>query len=184
MSADSEAHPEHAGAPPRIRPIRPDEVARVWEMLRALAEYEKLNDILTGDVGMLRDALFGAGPRIEALVAERQGRLVGYALFYPVFGSFRARWRLWLEDLYVEPDERGRGTGAALMAELSRIALERGFYSVDWEVLDCNTPSIEFYERLGSKRIATDWFRYRLAGEALAAIAGKAKQRVPGATPT
>ena len=80
-----------AAAP--VRTIRPDEVPRVWEMLRGLAEYEKLTGILTGTPEMLREALFGKGPRIEALVAERDGRLVGYALFYPVFGSFRARWR-------------------------------------------------------------------------------------------
>ena len=164
-----------AAAP--VRTIRPDEVPRVWEMLRGLAEYEKLTGILTGTPEMLREALFGKGPRIEALVAERDGRLVGYALFYPVFGSFRARWRLWLEDLYVEPEERGGGTGAALMVELARIALARGFYSVDWEVLDWNAPSIEFYERLGSKRMATDWFRYRLAGDALGAMAERAAQR-------
>jgi secondary thiamine-phosphate synthase enzyme len=115
----------------RIRPIGEADVPPVHQLLRGLAEYEKLTEILTGTPEMLRDALFGDGARLEGLVAEREGELVGYALFYPVFGSFRARWRLWLEDLYVEPGERGAGTGAALMAELARITLERGWFSID-----------------------------------------------------
>ena len=143
-------------------------------MLGGLAEYEKMTDILTGTPEMLREALFGPGPGLEGLVAERDGSLVGYALFYPVFGSFRARWRLWLEDLYVEPSERGTGTGAALMAELARITLERGWYSMDWEVIDWNEPALRFYRSLGSGEIAKDWLRYRLSGHALQAVAGRA----------
>jgi len=158
----------------RVRAVESSDVPRVWEMLRRLAEYEKLTDYLSGTPEMLREALFGGGPRAEGLVAERDGRFVGYALFYPAFSSFRARWRLWLEDLFVEEDARGAGAGVALMAELARIAKHRGFASVDWEVIDWNQPSIDFYERLGSQRIATDWFRYRLEGEALRTMAERA----------
>jgi len=158
----------------RIRPVREADVPRVHQMLRGLAEYEKLLDILTGTPEMLGEALFGPGPRLEGLVAEREGALVGYALFYPVFGSFRSRWRLWLEDLYVEPSERGAGTGAALMAELARITLERGWFAMDWEVIDWNEPALGFYQALGSSEVATDWLRYRLSGEALQAVAGRA----------
>jgi ribosomal protein S18 acetylase RimI-like enzyme len=154
-------------------------------MLRGLATYEKLTDILTGNAEMLRDVLFGArAERLYGLVAERDGRLVGYALYYPVFGSFRTRWRLYLEDLYVEPEARGTGAGVALMAELARRVREGGYYSLDWEVIDWNTPSIEFYERLGSKRVATDWLRYRLDGEALEAMAARTNARKPGAGST
>jgi GNAT superfamily N-acetyltransferase len=160
----------------RIRAIEKDDVPRVWELLRGLAQYEKLMDALTGTPEMLRDALFGAGPKLEGLVADKQGTLVGYALFYPVFGSFRTRWRLWLEDLYVEPSERGTGTGAALMAELSRIAIERGFYAVDWEVIDWNEPALRFYQSLGSNEVATDWLRYRLTGEALQSMADRTRE--------
>jgi hypothetical protein len=88
-------------------------VPRVWDLLRGLAEYEKLTGILTGDARLLHEALFGPGDRLWGLVAERAGRLVGYALCYPVFSSFRARWRLWLEDIYVEP-EGARLGGARL----------------------------------------------------------------------
>jgi len=158
----------------RIRPIAAADVPRVHQMLGGLAEYEKMTDILTGTPEMLREALFGQGPRLEGLVAERDGSLVGYALFYPVFGSFRARWRLWLEDLYVEPSERGAGTGAALMAELARITLERGWFAMDWEVIDWNEPALRFYQALGSSEVATDWLRYRLSGDALQAVAGRA----------
>jgi GNAT superfamily N-acetyltransferase len=158
----------------RIRPIGEADVPRVHNLLRGLAEYEKMTDILTGTPEMLREALFGKAPRLEGLVAEREGKLVGYALFYPVFGSFRARWRLWLEDLYVEESERGAGTGAALMAELARITLERGWYSMDWEVIDWNEPALRFYQALGSNEVAKDWLRYRLSGDALQAVAGRA----------
>ena len=170
-----------------VRDIAPADVPRVWEMLRGLATYEKLTDILTGNPEMLHDALFDPrAERLYGLVAERHGRLVGYALYYPIFGSFRTRWRLYLEDLFVEPEARGSGAGIALMAELARRVQEGGYYSLDWEVIDWNTPSIEFYERLGSKRIATDWLRYRLDGETLDAMAKRATARAaraPSASP-
>src|SRR6185295_14064600 len=106
-------------------------------------------------------------------VAEVEGRFVGYALFYPVFGSFRTRWRLWLEDLYVEPEARGSGAGVGLMAELARLTREGGYYALDWEVLDWNRSALDFYEHLGAQRIAPDWLRYRLDGEALETMAAR-----------
>jgi GNAT superfamily N-acetyltransferase len=156
-----------------VRPITPPDVPRVWELLRGLAEYEKLSEALTGDADMLREALFGSGDRLRGLVAERGDRLVGYALFYPVFGSFRARWRLWLEDLYVEPEARGSGAGVALMSELARLTLAGGYLTLDWEVLDWNRSALDFYEHLGACRVATDWLRYRLEGDALEKTAGR-----------
>ena len=159
-------------APVRIRSIEPADVPRVWEMLRGLAEYEKLGEYLTGDAAMMADALFGTGDRLRGLVADRSGRLIGYALYFPVYGSFRSRWRLHLEDLYVDPEARGAGVGAALLARLARLAEEGGYYAVDWEVLDWNRPALDFYERLGAHRIGADWYRYRLDGEALRALAG------------
>ena len=161
-------------APVRIRAIERGDVLQVWEMLRGLAEYEKLTESLTGDADLMADALFGKGDRLRGLVADRSGRLVGYALYFPVYGSFRARWRLHLEDLYVDPKERGTGAGAALLAHLARLAEAGGYYAVDWEVLDWNRPALDFYERLGAHRIAPDWYRYRLDGEALRALAARA----------
>jgi ribosomal protein S18 acetylase RimI-like enzyme len=104
-------------------------------------------------------------------VAESEGELLGYALFYPVFGSFRARWRLWLEDLWVEPAARGRGVGERLLAEVARLARERGFRSVDWEVIEWNDPALEFYRHLGGHDLGQGWLRYRLDGDALEALA-------------
>ena len=167
-------------APVRIRAIEAGDVPRVWEMLRGLAEYEKLTDYLTGDAGMMAVALFGKGDRLRGLVADRSGHLLGYALYFPVYGSFRARWRLHLEDLYVDPDARGAGVGAALLAHLARLAEEGGYYAVDWEVIDWNRPALDFYERLGAHRIATDWFRYRLDGDALRELAARAAVPVTG----
>ncbi len=154
-----------------VRAVEPRDLPRVWELLRGLAEYEKLADSLTGNVEMLRNALFGSGDPLHGLVAERDGRVIGYALYYPVFGSFRTRWRLWLEDLFVEPEARGTGAGAALMAELARRVREGGYYSLDWEVIDWNRLALDFYEGLGAHPVATDWLRYRLDGEALERLA-------------
>ena len=160
-----------------VRTILREDVTEVFQKLTELARYEKLMDYLTGTPAMLEEALFGTGtgPRLEGLVAERNGNLVGYALFYPVYGSFRARWRMWLEDLFVDPEERGSGAGRKLMAELARIADSRGWYAVDWEVIDWNEPALGFYQHLGASRIASDWLRYRLSGDALKAMAGEAR---------
>ena len=166
--------PAVPGAPITIRPIRREEVPAVWEMLRGLAEYEKMTDILTGDARMVEAALFPAsGPRIEVIVAESAGELLGYALFYPIFGSFRARWRLWLEDLFVKEEARGRGAGVLLLSALCRIAVDRGWFCVDWEVLDWNEPSLEFYRRVGSHDLGGGWLRYRIDGDAMRSLAGK-----------
>jgi GNAT superfamily N-acetyltransferase len=136
MSRERASQGSASGATPlaAVRPIAPGDVTRVWELLRGLAEYEKLAEIVTGDADQLREALFGTGDRLRGLVAELAGRLVGYALYYPAFASFRARWRLWLEDVYVEPEARGSGAGVALMAELARLTLDGGYLALDWEL--------------------------------------------------
>jgi len=156
-----------------VRALLPADVARVFELLRGLAEYEKLAEAVTGDAGQLGEALFGPGDRLHGLVAERAGRLVGYALYFPVFSSFRGRWRLWLEDLYVDPEARGSGAGVALMAELARLTLAGGYVSLDWEVLDWNRPALAFYEHLGAQRVAADLLRYRLDGPLLEQMSGR-----------
>ena len=157
-----------------IRDARRADAPRMWEMLRGLAEYEKLTEILSGSPELLAAALFDGERRLGGKVAESDGRLIGYALYYPVFGSFRARWRLWLEDLWVDPDARGLGVGEALLAAVCREAEARDLYAVDWEVIDWNRPALEFYEHLGAARIASDWYRYRIAGETLRALSSKA----------
>jgi GNAT superfamily N-acetyltransferase len=155
-----------------IRFARRADLPRLWELLWGLATYERWTEYVTGTPERLDDMLFGARPVGEALVAERDGRLVGYALFYPTMSSFRTRTMLWLEDLFVEESERGQGTGRALVAALARLAVERGHARIDWHVLDWNEPSIEFYQRLGARRTATDVYTYSLAEDELRRIAG------------
>jgi ribosomal protein S18 acetylase RimI-like enzyme len=158
-----------------VRPVRREDVPQIWTMLSGLAEYEKLTDILTGTPAMLEEALFGDGPRVEARVADTGDALVGYALFYPILGSVRQRWRMWLEDLWVEPSARGLGVGERLLAEVSRLAEDRGFRSVDWEVIEWNDPALEFYRHLGGHDLGGGWLRYRLEGEALGKLARTAR---------
>lgn len=162
-----------AGARTRatVRPARREDAARIWELMHGLAEYERLTDRFTGSADELARYLFeGARPQLDAFVADSGGRLMGYALTYFVFSTFWTRPILWLEDLYVEPDRRGTGAGRALMQAVAAHAMAHGAPRVAWDVLDWNTPSIAFYERLGATR-GTGWFNYRVEGEALQALA-------------
>jgi GNAT superfamily N-acetyltransferase len=157
----------------RVRFAIREDLPRLWELLWGLAEYERWTEYVTGSREALGEMLFGARPVGESLVAERDGRLVGYAIFFPTMSSFRTRTMLWLEDLFVEEGERGRGTGRTLIAALARLAVERGHARIDWHVLDWNQPSIGFYERLGARRSATDVYTYSLAEDELRRIAGE-----------
>lgn len=157
----------------RVRFATRADLPRLWELLLGLAEYERWTEYVTGSRDRLGELLFGPRPAGEVLVAERAGRLVGYALFFPTMSSFRTRTMLWLEDLFVEEAERGQGTGRTLVAALARLAIERGHARVDWHVLDWNEPSIGFYERLGARRTATDVFTYSLSEDELRRLAGE-----------
>jgi GNAT superfamily N-acetyltransferase len=149
-------------APVAVRYAQPSDLEGIWDMLRALAVYEKLESYLTGTSEVLGRDLFGSAPKLECLVAEQAGRLIGYALFFPTYSSFRTRRALWLEDLFVREEARGSGAGRALLARLAAIALERGCLRLAWDVLDWNAPSIEFYERMGASRNPVTWFNYTL----------------------
>ena len=157
----------------RVRFATREDLPRLWELLWGLAEYERWTEYVTGSREALGEMLFGERPVGESLVAERNGRLVGYAVFFPTMSSFRTRSMLWLEDLFVEEGERGQGTGRTLIAALARLAVERGHARIDWHVLDWNEPSIGFYERLGARRSATDVFTYSLSEDELRRIAGE-----------
>jgi GNAT superfamily N-acetyltransferase len=155
-----------------VRAARPADLPRVWEMLNGLALYERLTEYVSGTREDLGRHLFGTPPIVECLVAERGAELVGYALFYPTYSSFRTRAILWLEDLFVERSARGSGAGRQLLAAVARRALERGCARLDWNVLDWNEPSIQFYEHVGAKRAQIDWFTYSLEEAGLKAVAG------------
>jgi GNAT superfamily N-acetyltransferase len=151
-----------------IRDIAPADVPAVVAMVYELAEYERQPEDchVTGE--QLHTAMFGPAPALFGLVAERDGEPVGYALWFLNFSTWEGVHGIYLEDLYVRPSARGSGLGKALLTRLTRIAVERGYARVEWSVLDWNTPSIDFYRRLGA--VAMDeWTVYRLTGEALAA---------------
>ena len=115
----------------QVRAVAPADVPRVWQLVGELAAFERLEALRTGSAERLAAALFGTPPALLGRVAERDGRIVGYALYHPTYSSFRTNPRLWLEDLYVEPAARGSGAGEALLAALARDALARGCHRVD-----------------------------------------------------
>lgn len=151
-----------------IRPATPTDVPVIAQLIRDLAEYEKLPQWV--DEARLRDHLFGPRPYCEVLLAEDGGRVVGFALFFHNYSTFRNRPGLYLEDLYVEPAARGSGFGKALLRALAKVAVERDCARVEWMVLDWNEPSIRFYQSLGAVPL-DDWITYRLTGEALERLA-------------
>ena len=153
-----------------IRAATPADAGEVMRLIRALAEYEKLSDMCVGTPEMLREALFGARPSCEALVAERGGRSVGFALFFTTFSTFLCQPGLYLEDLFVEPEHRGAGIGKALLRRLAALALERGCGRFEWRVLDWNEPSIRFYKSLGAA-IMPEWELVRMTQPQIEALA-------------
>ncbi len=159
----------------RVRGAAPGDVPRIHALMRGLAVYERLEAEFTATAEGMHDALFGPNPAVECLVLERDGELLGYALFYPVFSSFRARRTMWLEDLYVDPALRGTGGGRALMGALARRCVERGITRIGWIVLDWNEPAIGFYRRLGSEEQPTgDWLQHALDEAGVRRLAAEA----------
>ncbi|HEX6488914.1 MAG TPA: GNAT family N-acetyltransferase [Candidatus Dormibacteraeota bacterium] len=138
--------------------------------MRGLAEYERLEHTFAVTPERLAEHLFGARPYVEALIAEAAGRPAGYALFFPTYSTFLGQPGLYLEDLFVLPEQRGAGLGKRLLAEVAAIAARRGCARLEWAVLDWNRPAIDFYERLGARRNES-WLTCRLDGEALQRLA-------------
>ena|ERR1700722_19356004 len=153
-----------------IRPATPDDVATIARLIRALADYERLAHAVVLKEEQLRQHLFGPRPYAEVLIAEDAGHVVGFALFFHNYSTFRAQPGLYLEDLFVEPDARGKGHGKALLLALARLAVQRQCARVDWSVLDWNEPSIQFYKKLGAVPL-DDWTTFRLTDDALLAAA-------------
>ena len=154
-----------------IRSATPDDVPAIARLIRDLAEYERLTHAVVLDETRLRDHLFGARPYCEVLIAEDAGDVIGFALFFHNYSTFRGRPGLYLEDLFVKPEHRGKGHGKALLRELARIAVKRECARVEWMVLDWNEPSIAFYRSLGAEPLG-DWTTFRVAGDAMAKLAG------------
>ncbi len=153
-----------------IRFATPDDVPVIAELIRALAEYERLSHEVVLDETELRAHLFGERRYAEVLLAEHEGAVVGFALFFHNYSTFLGKPGIYLEDLFVRPQQRGSGHGKALLAELARLAADRGCGRLEWSVLDWNEPSIAFYRGLGAEPL-DDWTQYRLTGGALANLA-------------
>jgi GNAT superfamily N-acetyltransferase len=156
----------------RIRSATKEDVPVVAELIRGLARYERLEDEVVMTEDLLAAGLFGERPYAEVLLAVDEDRPVGFALFFHNFSTFLGRPGIYLEDLFVVPDERGSGIGRALLEHLARLAVDRGCGRLEWAVLDWNRDAIAFYERLGA-RPNSDWTVYRLTGEALTTLAGQ-----------
>lgn len=154
-----------------IREATESDIPLILQFIRDLAEYEKLAHLVVASEKTLRDTLFGNTPFAEVLIAEEEGTADGFALFFHNYSTFLAQPGIYLEDLFVKPEYRGRGYGKALLARLAQIACERNCGRVEWAVLDWNEPSIAFYKSLGA-RVMDEWHTFRLAGDALEKLAG------------
>ena len=156
--------------PVTLRAATSADVATVLDFIRQLSVYEKLeHQVVATEEGLARH-LFGPQPVAEVVLAERDGDPVGFALFFPNFSTFLGRPGLYLEDLYVREDQRGRGVGRQLLAHLAGLAVSRGWGRMEWAVLDWNQPAIGFYRRLGAS-LLDDWRICRLTGDALNSLA-------------
>jgi len=146
------------------------DIPQILAFIQGLAEYELFSHACVATEETLLETLFGSRPYAEVIIADFQGRPAGFALFFHNYSTFRARPGIYLEDLYVLPELRGRGIGKALLQELASLAVERGCARLEWSVLDWNAPSIAFYKSLGAEP-QEEWTIYRVTGDALDRLA-------------
>lgn len=153
-----------------IRRATAADVAQILRFIRALAVYERAPDaVIATEEGLLRDG-FGPHPFYECLIAEQDGTPAGFAFYFFNYSTWKGRPGIYLEDLFVQPEFRGHGIGKELLRRVAAIALERGCQRIQWEVLDWNTPAIEFYKAMGAEFL-DEWRNVRLDGEALLRLA-------------
>jgi GNAT superfamily N-acetyltransferase len=154
-----------------IRPAKPEDVAEIHAMVRELADYEKSLDQAKATTKQLHDALFGERPAVFAHIAEDdEGHVLGFALWFLNYSTWTGVHGIYLEDLYVRPAARGAGYGKALLAQLARICVERGYQRLEWSVLDWNEPALAVYRSQGAVPM-DEWTVHRLTGDALEAMA-------------
>ena len=159
-------------SPLTIRSATSADVPALFSLIKALADYEKLSDAVTGTPEQLADHLFGTRPYIEAIVANHAEQIIGFALFFHNYSTFLTKPGIYLEDLFVLPECRDQGIGKALLTYLAQLAADRGCGRLEWSVLDWNGPAIGFYQRMGAT-VLPDWRTCRVTGDALTAMAQK-----------
>jgi GNAT superfamily N-acetyltransferase len=155
-----------------LRAAGPDDVGLVLAFIRELADYERLAHEVVATEDDLTRTLFAGAPAAEVVIASWDGAPVGFALFFPSYSTFLGKPGLYLEDLFVRPSHRGRGLGLALLRHLAGLCVERGYGRFEWSVLDWNEPAIRFYRSVGAEPLS-EWTRFRLTGDALAALAAR-----------
>jgi len=155
-----------------IRPAVDDDVDALVQLIRDLAEYERSPGSVQIEPEQLRMALFGDSPTVFAHVADEGGRILGMAIWFLNFSTWTGRSGIYLEDLYVRPEERAQGIGRALIAALASIAVQAGYGRIDWSVLDWNEPAVRFYRSIGATPM-DEWTGFRLSGPGIAALAAE-----------
>ncbi len=153
-----------------IRPARRADVPTIAELIRGLADYERLSEHVTLNEARLEEHLFGKHRFAEVLLAEDAGTIGGFALFFHNYSTFLGQPGIYLEDLFVRPELRGLGHGKALLVVLAELAVKRGCGRLEWSVLNWNEPALRFYQSLGAKPLG-GWTTYRLTGDELAKLA-------------
>jgi len=154
-----------------IRAVAQADLPTLLQLIRQLAAYERRLEQVVATEADLERALLEPSSVAEAVVAWQGAQAVGYAVYYPVFSTFRGRAALYLEDIFVVPDVRGQGVGYALMRHLAQVAQQRGYDRIEWSVLDWNAPALAFYRKLGAVPKETGWVGYMLTGEPLETLA-------------
>lgn len=156
----------------QIRPATEADAQLLFDLILELASYEKLADEVAGDAEVLRRSLFEEKAAEALLLESPDGEAIGYAIFFTTFTTFECRSGIWLEDVYVRPEHRRGGIGRAVMEHLANLALERGHVRLEWVALDWNEPALNFYEKLGARRL-DDWVVHRLEKDGIEGLAGE-----------
>jgi GNAT superfamily N-acetyltransferase len=154
----------------QIQPATDADVPLILQLIKALAEYERLGDQVSATEAMIRESFFGPAPHAQAVIARIDGDAVGFAIWFSTYSTFLSKPGIYLEDLFVLPHWRGQGVGRALLRHLARIAVERGCGRIEWSVLDWNETAIRFYRNIGA-RAMDEWTVYRLTGDAITTLA-------------
>jgi len=165
-------HPESARSSYSIRSASPGDEHALFALIQALAEYEKLSHVVSGSAEQLARDLFEPRPRVEAMLVEADARVVAFALYFHNYSTFLTKFGLYLEDIFVLPEYRGRGIGKALLSQVAKLACERGCGRLEWSVLDWNASAIGFYQSLGAS-VLPDWRICRVTGEQMLALANQ-----------